>query len=125
MGERTTNIFTMAKVYSSPFCNLVIPRHRSSITADHVLTQVVNLNATFMQVVFYLMPIGRLAQVFQLGLLSLAITIDYGQVPPDGQALAGRVPLAYNGNMIDYSQYISLSLWGFSGMGRKRIINLW
>src|SRR5258706_5233047 len=40
-------------------------RHGGSIAADHVLRQVVNLNAPFIQVILYRMPIGRLTQVFQ------------------------------------------------------------
>jgi hypothetical protein len=45
--------------------------------------------------------------------------------PPGAQALAGAAPLAYNGIMVVYSQYISLTLWGFAGKGRERIIDLW
>ena len=55
----------MTELYQSFFCNLVIARHRSGITADHLLRQVINLNTTVIQVAFYLVPIGRLAQVFQ------------------------------------------------------------
>src|SRR5215471_16133944 len=55
----------MTKLYQAIFCDLVITRHRGGITADYVLRQVVNLNTTFIQVTFYRMPIGRLAQVFQ------------------------------------------------------------
>jgi hypothetical protein len=55
----------MAELYQSLFCDLVITRHRGGITADHVLRQVIDLNTTLIQVAFYLVPIGRFAQVFQ------------------------------------------------------------
>ena len=58
-------ILTMTERYQSFFCNLVIARHRSGITADHLLRQGINLNTTVIQVAFYLVPIGRLAQVLQ------------------------------------------------------------
>jgi hypothetical protein len=55
----------MTKLHQSLFCDLVITRHRSGITADHVLRQGVHLNAVGIQVVFHLVPIGRLTQVLQ------------------------------------------------------------
>jgi hypothetical protein len=55
----------MAELYQSLFCDLVIPRHRGGITADHVLRQVIDRNTTCIQVAFYRVPIRRLAQVFQ------------------------------------------------------------
>jgi hypothetical protein len=54
----------------------------------------------------------------------LAITAHYGQAPPDGQALAGGAPLAYNGKTVVYSQYISLTLWVFAKERKRRIIQL-
>src|SRR5713101_4973619 len=55
----------MAELDQPILCDLVITRHCGSITADHVLRQVIDLNAKFIQVAFYLVPIGRLAQVLQ------------------------------------------------------------
>src|SRR5438093_7713710 len=55
----------MAELYQSLVCDLVLTRHRGGITADHVLRQGVNLNTPFIQIAFYLVPIGRFAQVFQ------------------------------------------------------------
>ena len=54
----------------------------------------------------------------------LAITTPYGQCPTGNQPLAGRVPLAYNGKILVYSQYISSVLWGFAKEGERRIIEL-
>jgi hypothetical protein len=44
--------------------------------------------------------------------------------PPDGQPVAGGAPLAYNGKIAVYSQYISFTLWGFAKEGERRIIQL-
>jgi hypothetical protein len=59
-----------------------------------------------------------------LELFPLAITPHYGQSPAGNQPLAGRVPLAYNGYLVVYSQYISLPLWGFAKEEERRIIDL-
>jgi hypothetical protein len=58
-----------------------------------------------MQIVFTNYP---LPDVFPL-----AITLPYSQEPIGGLPLAGRTPLAYNGKMIDYRQYISPGIWVF------------
>src|SRR5262252_6621066 len=55
----------MAELYQALCGDLVITRYRGGITADHVLRQVIDLNTTFIQVAFYLVPIGWFAQVFQ------------------------------------------------------------
>jgi hypothetical protein len=43
----------------------------------------------------------------------LAITSHYSQSPPGGEPLAAGLCLAYNGNMLVYSQYFSHLFWGF------------
>jgi hypothetical protein len=54
----------------------------------------------------------------------LAITLHYGQSPAGNQPIAGRLPLAYNGKIYVYSQYISSTLWAFAKEGEQRIIDL-
>ena len=44
--------------------------------------------------------------------------------PPGGVAIAGRVPLAYNGELDDYSQWFSTGNWGFAKEGEGAIIDL-
>jgi hypothetical protein len=55
----------MAKLHQSSCGDLVVTRDRGGITADHVLRQGVHLNAASIQVVFNLVPIGWLTQMFQ------------------------------------------------------------
>ena len=44
--------------------------------------------------------------------------------PPGEQALAGRAPLAYNGEIVVYSQYILRLFWGYAKEGERAIIEL-
>ena len=56
---------TLPKLHQPPFCHVVRTRDGGGITADHVLEQDIDSNATRMQVLFDPMPIRRLAQVGQ------------------------------------------------------------
>ena len=55
----------MTKLYQPLRLPCMVTRDRGGITADHVLRQGVHLNAAGIQVVFNLVPIGRLTQMFQ------------------------------------------------------------
>jgi hypothetical protein len=56
--------------------------------------------------------------------VSLAITIPYSQGPGGGAPVDGVLPLAYNGNMVGYSQYFPCPFLGLAGEARGRIISL-
>jgi hypothetical protein len=58
-------VFAMAKLKQSAINHLVITRDCGGITADHLLSEVVHFNAALIQVLLDLVPIRRLAQVFQ------------------------------------------------------------
>jgi hypothetical protein len=51
----------------------------------------------------------------------LAITTHYSQYPGGRQPIAGGIPLAYNGNMIVYSQYFPY-LFGVLAVNTKQSI---
>ena len=55
----------MPKLQQPPCCHVVRTRDGGGITADHVLEQDIDSNATRIQVLFDPMPIRRLAQVGQ------------------------------------------------------------
>jgi hypothetical protein len=54
----------------------------------------------------------------------LAITIRYSQWPGGGAPVDGALPLAYNGNMLVYSQYFPRPHLVLAGEAGERIISL-
>jgi hypothetical protein len=55
--------------------------------------------------------------------VELAITSDYSQCPAGRQPIAGGIPLAYNGNMIVYSQYFPYPFGVLAGNTRESIVS--
>ena len=58
-------IFTVAKLQQAPVTHLMSTRNGGGITTDHILRQGIDFHTARIQLLFDLVPIGRLAQVFE------------------------------------------------------------